>query len=353
MVLFIHLLFFEGHCWVIFSPWAVDKLLHKVAAHFLFLPVACKACSLSASLQTLLSSALYFCCYFFVFSWSVVIWLGKHSTTEQPLTCLFGCSLPTRFKMETWARCGSDLLPQRDTEILCMCLRCFSCHCHQIPDKRQHNGDLFCLQLRECSSSWQRRQEWFGLWCSLDLLSFFFFNFKDCHVITEFLPSTSSLWMPHTCTPSDSYANSWPLAFINCYYIQTHRQHFLIDTHTHIFLTTTCSSCTMLPVCMLLGLIIWYWTMSWFPSPRKTTSPAPNISQWALVLSVGLRTCGPSPSFGTSIGVLLFQLTFGSCVSETSWVPLLISLGESLTANSLILWLFQSFWPSNTMFLEL
>lgn len=119
----------------------------------------------------------------------------------------------------------------------------------------------------------------------------------------------------------------------------------LIDTHTHIFLTTTCSPCTMLPVCMLLGLIIWYWTISWFPFPRKTTSPAPNISQWALVLSVGLRTCGLSPSFGMSIGVLLVQLTFGSCVSETSWVPLLISLGESLTANSLILWLFQSFWP--------
>lgn len=50
--------------------------------------------------------------------------------------------------------------------------------------------------------------------------------------------------MPHTCTPSDSYANSWPLAFINCYYIQTHRQHFLIDTHTH----THISNYNLLPL---------------------------------------------------------------------------------------------------------
>lgn len=79
--MFIRLLFLEGHYWVIFSPWAVDELLHKVAAHFLSLPVACKACSLSASLQTLLSPTLYFCCYFL--SFLEVLLFGWVSTLPQ------------------------------------------------------------------------------------------------------------------------------------------------------------------------------------------------------------------------------------------------------------------------------
>lgn len=44
---------------------------------------------------------------------------------EQPFAYLFGCGHPTRLKMGTRTHCGSDLLHQRDTEILCVCLRCF------------------------------------------------------------------------------------------------------------------------------------------------------------------------------------------------------------------------------------
>lgn len=58
--------------------------------------------------------------------------LGKHSATEQPLTCLFDCRHLTGFRMGTQTRFGADLLPlKRDAEILCMCVRSLSCHCHK------------------------------------------------------------------------------------------------------------------------------------------------------------------------------------------------------------------------------
>lgn len=65
--MFIHLLFLEGHYWVIFSPWAVDELLHKVAAHFLFLPVACKTCSLCILTNTAVTCPLHLLLFFLSF----------------------------------------------------------------------------------------------------------------------------------------------------------------------------------------------------------------------------------------------------------------------------------------------
>lgn len=176
MVLFI-LLFLGGHWWVIWKLYLQPLSCWRVASQSgcTFPPVACKACPLSLCI---LANTAVICFLIFVAIFCLFLkcchWLGELCTMEQPFACRFGCGHPTRLKMGTRTHW---LASPEDTEILCVCLRCFSCHCCQIPDKRQQNGDLFCLQFRECCSSWRRKQEWFGLWCWLGLLSFFFFNF--------------------------------------------------------------------------------------------------------------------------------------------------------------------------------
>lgn len=102
-------------------------------------------------------------------------------------------------------------------------------------------------------------------------------------------------------------------------------------THTHILISwfvILCAFsgpifCIRRPACLLFA--------------GKGLSPARAILWLPVGLCVGLLT----------LACLLLSSSLGSHVGEPLWVWLLTFLGDSLTANSLIFWLLQSFCPAS------
>lgn len=82
----------------------------------------------------------------------------------------------------------------------------------------------------------------------------------------------------------------------------------------------------------------------------KAASPAPSLPQLSIPLCVGLMPFGfLLIQFGTSIDVILAQLTFGwSCFGWSCWGDFMrvasdVSRRHVLTGNSLVFWLFTIF----------
>lgn len=74
--------------------------------------------------------------------------------------------------------------------------------------------------------------------------------FSDYNSISffPFLPLNPPLYLTHS--PSNVWALLSPI--------------FLLHRYTYIFLNVTCVVCTVFPLCLFSGLIIWNWTAAWY-----------------------------------------------------------------------------------------